>query len=107
MFELKNVQIVEIQPIHQVTETFKKQTIVVELRDGRYIDTYAIEAWDDKTKITNLFRIGEHLNISFAIRARKGNDGKYFTNLRYIKHTEVEISTNSPLTTIIENTTEE
>ncbi len=106
MFELKNVQIVEIQPIHQVTETFKKQTIVVELRDGRYIDTYAIEAWDDKTSITSQLNINQRINVSFTIRARKGNDGKYFTNLRYIKHTEVEISTNSPLTQTIENTIE-
>ncbi len=102
MYELKNAELREIKDIVQVTETFKKQTIVLEQREGRYIDTYAIEIWDEKTHLIKDLVIGKRYNISFAIRSRE-KDGKYFTNLLYIKHTEVEQSTNDK-NTIIEKT---
>lgn len=70
-----------------ITDTFRKRELVVEIEDGAYSQQVKFELVQDKCDILNDFNEGDFIKVSFNLRGRAwtpkdGGDTKYFNTLQ-------------------------
>ncbi len=74
----------EIMDEQQVSEKFRKREFVLEVQDGAYPEHIKFQLVQDKTSLTDSFRIGDEVKVTFNLRGRgfnKNGQMMYFTNL--------------------------
>ncbi len=74
----------EIFEEQQVSEKFRKREFVLEVQDGAYPEHIKFQLVQDKTILTDSFRIGDEVKVTFNLRGRgfnKNGQMLYFTNL--------------------------
>lgn len=76
----------EIGPIQQVSETFKKRDLILEVADNpTYPEFIRFESLQDKTALFDALRVGNDVTVHFNLRGRPWTDktGKtsYFNSL--------------------------
>lgn len=105
-FELSG-KVIEVSPVQQRGESFKKREFIIEVSEqnnsGReFIDYIKFQCVQDRTDIIDDSYLNERIKVSFNIKGNKWEkDGKvsYFTNLdawRIEKAQSDEASTDSP-----------
>ena len=82
--ELKNVQIIKIKPLQQVTDSYKKVEFIVKL-DSQYPQEVQFEISQDKAdKFIQYNKEGDFVDIDFNLRGRSYlKDGEPETNRRW------------------------
>lgn len=80
-------KVVEVGPIIQVTDTFKKRELIVEYAENpQYPDFIKFEAIQDKCNLLDKCKVGDEVEVFFNLRGRKWTDksGKdaYFNTLQ-------------------------
>ena len=80
-------KILEIQPIQQVSDTFKKRTFVLEyLENPQYPEYLAFEVIQDRCSLLDGFQPNQEVEVSFNLKGRKwvNPEGatKYFNSLQ-------------------------
>jgi hypothetical protein len=69
----------EIRPVEQVTETFKKRTIVLIYKSGNYDKTAAFELQKDRCELADSLNVGDTLTVHFNPESRYWEKGdRYF-----------------------------
>jgi len=81
-------KVIDISPINQVSDKFKKREFVIEKkeagRDAVFIDYIKFQLLQDKCDLINESFLNEEVKVSFNLKGNKWErDGKinYFTNL--------------------------
>jgi len=81
-------KIIDISPVNQVSDKFKKREFVIEKkeagRDAVFIDYIKFQLLQDKCDLINESFLNEEVKVSFNLKGNKWErDGKinYFTNL--------------------------
>lgn len=72
--------VIEIGTTQQVTDTFKKRTLVMSDNHEKYPTTIAIDFCNDKASLLDSVSVGDKVMVKFFINSKKWND-KYFTNI--------------------------
>lgn len=82
--ELKNVEIIKIKPLQQVTATYKKVEFIVKL-ESQYPQEVQFEISQDKAdKFIQYNKEGDFVDIDFNLRGRSFlKDGEPETNRRW------------------------
>lgn len=105
--ELKNVQIVHIGELKQVTTTYKKVEFIVKL-DSQYPQEVVFETSNDKAdKFLQYNKVGQFVDIDFNLRGRSYlKDGEPESNRRWFNsldcwkifkaETQTEIAPEAP-----------
>jgi len=77
--------IVHIGDTEQVTDTFKKRTLVLKMTDGEYTQEVAFEFTQDRCKVLDGYQFDQEVEVDFDLRGRKWTspDGvdKWFNTL--------------------------
>jgi hypothetical protein len=69
----------EIRPVEQVTETFKKRTIVLTYQSGNYPETAAFELQKDRCELADSLNVGDSITVHFNPKSRHWEKGdRYF-----------------------------
>ena len=81
-------KVIEVTPVQQVTDTFRKREFVIEVieQSGQreFVDYVKFQCLQDKCELIDESYIGSEVRVSFNIKGNKWErDGKvsYFTNL--------------------------
>lgn len=69
-----------IDEIQKFASGFSKREFIVEVEDGKYPQMIKFECIKDKTSLTDGFKVGDQVNVSFDIRGSEYN-GRYYVNL--------------------------
>lgn len=69
-----------INEIQTFNSGFTKREFVVEAQDGKFSQQIKFECVKEKTSLTDGFRVGDEVKVSFDIRGNEYN-GRYFVNL--------------------------
>ena len=69
-----------IGEVQQVSEKFKKRTVVITTKEEKYPQSVPIDFVQDKCVLLDDFSVGDEATISFNLRGSEYN-GKYFVNL--------------------------
>ena len=69
-----------INEIQTFSSGFTKREFVVEAQDGKFSQQIKFECVKEKTSLTDGFRVGDEVKVSFDIRGNEYN-GRYFVNL--------------------------
>ncbi len=75
-------------PIHSLGEIapagkFEKRDLVLEIGDGKFVQTVPFEAFGDKMASLEGLSVGDEVTVRFGLRGREWK-GRYFTNLSII-----------------------
>jgi len=76
--------LVTVEPINQVSDKFKKQEFVVEVKDGQYSESIKLQLVNDKCSLIDGIAPGQDVKVQFNLRGRRWEkDGKvqYFNSL--------------------------
>lgn len=73
----------------QVTETFKKRELVLEIEDGQYTQYVPFELFQDKCSALDPINVGDEIKVHFNLRGREWN-GRFFVNLNAWRIERVE-----------------
>jgi len=90
-----------INPVQQVSATFKKRELVV-TTDEQYAQHILVEFTQDKTDLLNNFALGEPVKISINIRGREWvnpqGETKYFNSIQgwRIEKMQAEVPASAP-----------
>ena len=103
-FELSG-KIIEIFPIQNISEKFKKREFIVEYKDnpsGSYVQYLKFQATGEKCSMLDNYKIGQDVGISFNLKGRKyEKDGRvsYFMDLEAwkINNTNGMVDSNNSL----------
>ena len=84
LFEIKNVTVSEVRDVTSGTSRsgndWTKATVIVEQRDGNYINTFPMLVFGDRiASVQDL--VGKAADIKFSIQGREYN-GHWYTDLR-------------------------
>lgn len=86
-FEIEG-RIIEVYPVEQITDSFRKREFVIEhtenVSDRAFTDYIKFQLIQDRCNILDKFKAGQDVKVSFNLRGRKyekGGDVRYFTNL--------------------------
>ena len=100
LFEIKNVTVSEVRDVTSGTSRsgndWTKATVIVEQRDGNYINTFPMLVFGDRiASVQDL--VGKAADIKFSIQGREYN-GRWFAdvNLRYINPVKEEAPAPAP-----------
>lgn len=103
-------KVIDIQPVNQVSDKFKKREFVIEKKDtggaAVFIDYIKFQLVQDKCDLINESYLNEDVRIWFNLKGNKWErDGKvnYFTNLdawKIEKTSEADRDQNIPQTTL-------
>ena len=64
-------KVLEIFPVQQVKESFRKREFVVEYRDnGQYSEYIKFELIQDRCDLLNEFKIGDEVEVQFNLKGR-------------------------------------
>ena len=64
-------KVLEIFPVQQVKESFRKREFVVEYRDnGQYSEYIKFELIQDRCDLLNEFKIGDEVDVQFNLKGR-------------------------------------
>jgi hypothetical protein len=64
----------------QVTDSFRKRELVLEIEDGKYTQTVPFELLQDRCPELDKFEEGQTVTVHFNLRGREWN-GRFFVNL--------------------------
>lgn len=64
-------------------QTYRKQTIVLEVTDDRYTDHIALKAFGEAVEETEDLRKGEEVSVTFTIEAREYN-GRWYNDVNLV-----------------------
>ena len=75
-------------PIHSIGAVvpagkFEKRDLILEVGDGKYVQTVPFEAFGDKVESLAGLSVGDEVTVRFGLRGRE-YQGRYFTNLSLI-----------------------
>lgn len=75
-------------PVHTIGPVapagkFEKRDLVLEVGDGKFLQTVAFEAFGDKVSLLDGLSPGDEVTLRFGLRGREYN-GKFYTNLSVI-----------------------
>lgn len=86
-FEIEG-RIIEIFPVEQITDSFRKREFVIEhierVNDREFTDYVRFQLIQDRCEILDKFKSGQDVKVSFNLRGRKyekNGEIKYFTNI--------------------------
>ena len=84
LFEIKNVTVSEVRDVTSGTSrsgnNWTKATVIVEQRDGNYINTFPLRVFGDRiASVQDL--VGKAADIKFSIQGREYNN-RWFADLR-------------------------
>ena len=106
-------KIIEISPVNQVSDKFKKREFVIEKKEtggsAVFIDFIKFQLVQDKCDLINESYMNEDVRIWFNLKGNKWErDGKvnYFTNLdawKIEKYSSQNEGTNAPYNTTLED----
>jgi hypothetical protein len=96
-------KLIEVYPITTISDKFKKREFVIEKIETKnsfdFVDFVKFQLTQEKCNLTDLFKKGEMIRVSFNLRGRKwekeGNVN-YFTNLEAWKIEQVSASKGNP-----------
>ncbi len=93
-------KVVEVGPIIQVTDSFKKRELIVEYAENpQYPDFIKFEAIQDKCNLLDKCKVGDEVEVFFNLRGRKWTDktGKdsYFNTLQVWRINVLDGNSNS------------
>lgn len=81
--------ILSIGTVKQITDTFKKQELVIEVQDGEYSNVIVLDAVNDKVEALEQYKVGEEVQAGFYISGNnkpwidpKTNQPRYFNSLK-------------------------
>ena len=84
-----------INEIQTFNSGFTKREFVVEAQDGKFSQMIKFECVKEKTSLTDGFRTGDEVKVSFDIRGNEYN-GRYFVNLNAWKIEKAEQPAGGP-----------
>lgn len=66
----------------QISDTFSIRELVLEVKDGEYVNHFKFEAVNDKVKLLDELSKGDTATVHFNLRGRKftNKDGEEFVN---------------------------
>jgi hypothetical protein len=74
-----------IGDVQQINEKFKKRDLLLECKEGNYINTIPFEFTRDKTSLLDNVKVGSFVKVNYKLRGREvnGKDGtkKHFVSL--------------------------
>ena len=85
MYTLKG-ELKALQPVQQVSDTFKKRDFVVTDASGQYAQHIQFQVVQDRCSLLDKFKVGDQVEVTFFLRGRewtnpKDNTVKYFNTL--------------------------
>lgn len=91
----------EIGSTQQVSETFKKRSVIVEYAENPTYPEYVnLELQQDKTSLLDMFRVGDEVDVFFNLKGRPWTDrtGKtsYFNTLVIWRINKLGESSSAP-----------
>lgn len=97
-----NGKVHEVGPIMQVSETFKKRELIVEVSENReYKEYIKFEANQDKTALFTGLKKGDEITVHFNLRGKpwtnKQGQTNYFNSLQAWKIEGPERTIQTPL----------
>lgn len=80
-------KILEVKDTHQVSDTFKKRTFILEYADNpQYPEYITLELIQDRCELIDGFQVGQEIEVSFNLKGRKWvnpeGETKYFNSLQ-------------------------
>jgi hypothetical protein len=101
-FEISG-KLIEVYPTTTISDKFKKREFVIEKTETKngfdFVDYVKFQLIQDKCNLTDLFKKGDMIKVSFNLRGRKWEkDGNvnYFTNLEAWKIEQLKGSRENP-----------
>ncbi len=78
--------VVYVGPVQQVTDSFSKRDLVIEIEDGQHPQQVQFQAANDRAALLDSLAIGQTVTVHFNLRGtsyeKKDGSGKaWFTNL--------------------------
>jgi hypothetical protein len=96
-------KLIEVYPITAISDKFKKREFVIEKTETKnsfdFIDYIKFQVTQEKCNLTDLFKKGDLIKVSFNLRGRKWDkEGtvNYFTNLEAWKIEQISASKGNP-----------
>ena len=96
-------KLIEVYPITAVSDKFKKREFVIEKTETKssfdFTDYIKFQLIQDKCNLTDLFKKGDMIKVSFNLKGRKWEkEGviSYFTNLEAWKIEQISASKGNP-----------
>jgi len=65
-----------IEPINQVTDSFKKQELILSVQDGQYEQTICVEFQQDNCSKLDSFAPGQEVDVQINLRGREWTNPK-------------------------------
>src|SRR3989304_2966905 len=96
-------KLIEVYPITTISDKFRKREFVIEKTETKnsfdFTDYIKFQLVQDKCNLTDIFKKGDMIKVSFNLRGRKWDkDGtvNYFTNLEAWKIEQISASKGNP-----------
>lgn len=70
----------QIGDVEVISDKFSKRQFVIQVHEGQYTKTVALQFVNDKTSKLDGLQLGQEVTVKFNIESREYN-GKWFTNL--------------------------
>ena len=72
--------VAHIGAVNQITETFKKRDLVLNVQEGQFENINAFELHQDRCSLGDNIAVGEEVTVSYNIKSNEFK-GRYYTTL--------------------------